>query len=158
MTIRLAKKTDIPALLDLLDQILQVHHHVRPDIFQSTGGKYNAQELEERMMDPKTPVYVFVDDNDQVLGHLFITLKESQGAVLVPIKTLFIDDLCVDGKARGQHIGEQLYHFAEQLAKEMGCYNLTLNVWNANAGAVRFYERLGLKPQETVMEQILKND
>ena len=72
------------------------------------------------------------------------------------VKTLFIDDLCVDKEARGQKIGEKLYQFALDYAKELGCYNLTLHVWNDNAGAVRFYERLGMKPRYTEMETILK--
>ena len=93
---------------------------------------------------------------DQILGHLFITIKEvSDNPVLHPIKTLFIEDLCVDQAARGQKIGDQLYQFAVSYAKEIGCYNLTLNVWNDNEGALRFYQRQGMKPQETVMETIL---
>ena len=72
------------------------------------------------------------------------------------VKTLFIDDLCVDKDARGQKLGEKLYQFALDYAKELGCYNLTLHVWNDNAGAVRFYERLGMKPRYTEMETILK--
>ncbi|HGE9058301.1 TPA: GNAT family N-acetyltransferase, partial [Streptococcus agalactiae] len=36
-----------------------------------------------------------------------------------------------------------------------GCYNITLNVWNDNQRAVSFYEKLGFKPQQTQMEEIL---
>ncbi len=42
------------------------------------------------------------------------------------------------------------------MLRELGCYNLTLHVWNDNAGALRFYERLGMKPRYTEMETILK--
>ena len=83
-------------------------------------------------------------------------MKEPQNLVLMLIKTLFIEDLCIDENARGQKIGEQLCHFAEKFAQEMGCYNLTLNVWNDNAGALRFYEHQGFKPQETIMEKVFK--
>ena len=75
---------------------------------------------------------------------------------LKAVKTLFVDDLCVDKEARGQKLGEKLYQFALDYAKELGCYNLTLHVWNDNEGAVRFYERLGMKPRYTEMETILK--
>ena len=90
------------------------------------------------------------------MGHLFCIIKEPHSLVLTPIKTLFIEDLCIDENARGQKIGEQLCHFAEKFAQEMGCYNLTLNVWNDNAGALRFYEHQGFKPQETIMEKVFK--
>lgn len=158
MPIRKANTTDIPVLMRFLEQILLVHHQARPDIFKDSGSKYSPKELENLMSQESTPIFVYENEVGQVLGHLFITIKENQSSVLNPIKTLFIEDLCVDENARGQKIGEQLYQFAENFAQEIGCYNLTLNVWNDNAGALRFYERLGLKPQETVMERIFTHD
>lgn len=156
MPIRKANKNDIPTLMIFLEQILGVHHQARPDIFKEKGSKYTPEELEKLMQDEKTPIYVYENEEGILLGHLFLTLKETQSHVLNPIKTLFIEDLCVDEKARGQKIGDQLYHFAEDLAKELGCYNLTLNVWNDNQGALRFYQRQGMQAQETVMEKILQ--
>ena len=156
MTIRLAQPNDIPALLGLLEQILSVHHQLRPDIFKGSGGKYSKEELKQLMAQEHTPIFVYENEDGQILGHLFITIKEvSDNPVLHPIKTLFIEDLCVDQVARGQKIGDQLYQFAVSYAKKIGCYNLTLNVWNDNEGALRFHQRQGMKPQETVMETIL---
>ena len=156
MTIRLAQPKDIPALLGLLEQILSVHHQVRPDIFKGSGGKYSKEELKQLMAQEHTPIFVYENADGQVLGLFFVTIKEGyDNPVLHPIKTLFIEDLCVDQAARGQKIGDQLYQFAVSYAKEIGCYNLTLNVWNDNEGALRFYQRQGMKPQETVMETII---
>lgn len=41
-------------------------------------------------------------------------------------------------------------------AKRLGCYNITLNEWEGNEGARKFYERLGMEPQRTTLELILK--
>lgn len=155
MPIRKANSRDIPAIMTFLQQILEVHHQARPDIFKEKGSKYTPEGLEKLRQDEKTPIYVYENEEGKVLGHLFLSLKEPQSPVLQPIKTLFIEDLCVDEQARGQKIGDQLYHFAEDLAKGLGCYNLTLNVWNDNQGALRFYQRQGLQAQETVMEKII---
>jgi acetyltransferase, GNAT family len=46
MTIRKAKQEDIPKLLDLLQQILTVHHQAQPDIFKKNGSKYSASDLQ----------------------------------------------------------------------------------------------------------------
>ena len=103
MTIRLAQPKDIPALLGLLEQILSVHHHVRPDIFKGSGGKYSKEELKQLMAQEQTPIFVYENADGQILGHLFVTIKEGSGnPVLHPIKTLFIEDLCVDQATRGQ--------------------------------------------------------
>ena len=155
MPIRKAQVSDIPALQGLLQQVLLVHHQARPDIFKAKGSKFSNEELEKILGQESTPIFVFESESREILGHLFCSIKEPSSPVLNPIKTLFIEDLCVDEKARGQKVGKQLYHFAEDYARKIGCYNLTLNVWNDNVGALRFYERLGLQAQETVMEKIL---
>ena len=74
---------------------------------------------------------------------------------MTDIKTLYIDDLCVDEDSWGMHIGRELYEAAVRLAKESGCYNLTLNVWSCNTEALRFYEKMGLLPQKIGMELVL---
>lgn len=154
MTIRRARQSDISALNELLQEILQVHHQVRPDIFKSEGKKYSEEDLKALLDNPAKPIFVYEVDG-QVVGHLFCELRTATGDVLQPVKTLFIDDLCVASAARGQKIGEQLYEFALSYAKEQGCHNLTLDVWADNAGAVRFYDRLGMKAQKFRMEQLI---
>ena len=154
--IRFAKEKDIPKLGDLLDQVDLVHHKGRPDIFK-IGRKYNDEELKALLKDEKRPILVFADENDAVLGYCFCIFQQHRdNSVLTDIKTLYIDDLCVDEKLRGRHIGKELYEAAVRLARESGCYNLTLNVWSCNPSAMRFYEAQGLIPQKVCMETILK--
>ena len=153
--IRFANIKDIPKILDLLAQVDLVHHNGRPDIF-NIGTKYNAQELEALMQDKERPILVETDENDMVLGYCFCIFQQHKNdSVLTDIKTLYIDDLCVDETLRGKHIGSKLFDAAMNLAKENGCYNITLNVWSCNPSALRFYERLGMTPQKICMENIL---
>ncbi len=49
--------------------------------------------------------------------------------VLTDMKNLYIDDLCVDENMRDKHVGTVIYDYVKKYAKEIGCYNLTLNVW-----------------------------
>ena len=106
--------------------------------------------------DDKTPVFVCVDNNDSVLGHAFCIYKQVIGdSVLTDIKTLYIDDICVDEACRGKSVGKTLYNYVINYAKEQGFYNVTLNVWTCNNGALKFYEAMGLKPQKIGMEKVL---
>ena len=153
--IRFAVEKDIPKMMDLLSQVCLVHHNGRPDIF-NIGTKYYAEQLAELLRDDTRPILVSVDENDNVMGYCFCILQQHVGDnILTDIKTLYIDDLCVDENLRGKHIGKELYEAAVNLAKESGCYNLTLNVWSCNPSALRFYEKCGLVPQKIAMEKIL---
>ena len=153
--IRPAKEKDIPKIGELLSQVCLVHHNGRPDIF-NVGRKYSAEELKELIKDENRPILVYTDENDQVCGYCFcIFQRHENNPVLTDVKTLYIDDLCVDEALRGKHIGKALFEAARALAKENGCYNLTLNVWSCNPSALGFYEACGLVPQKVCMEEIL---
>ena len=150
--IRLANEKDIPKIEDLLLQVDLVHHNARPDIFK-VGRKYSTEELTKLLQDDERPVLVSVDEEDTVRGYCFCIFQQHRNdAILTDIKTLYIDDLCVDENLRGRHIGKELYEAAVKLATDSGCYNLTLNVWSCNPSALRFYESCGLVPQKIGME------
>ena len=155
MNIRRAQTKDMDRINELLYQVDMVHHIGRPDLFK-VGKKYTDEELETIIHDDATPILVAVDEQDRVLGYTFCIFKQYlDDNILTDIKTLYIDDLCVDETLRGQHIGKKLYDAAVIYAREQGCYNLTLNVWSCNESAMRFYEKCGLKPQKIGMELIL---
>ena len=153
--IRYAKEKDIVKISDLLSQVDLVHHKGRPDIFK-IGKKYSEDEIKELLRDGKQPILVCVDEKDEVMGYCFCIFQEyKDNSVLNDVKTLYIDDLCVDENLRGKGIGRKLYEAAVNLAKESGCHNVTLNVWSFNTQAIGFYESLGMAPQKTVMEYLL---
>ena len=155
MIVRKANEMDIPGILELLVQVDMVHHNGRPDLFKGPATKYNREELVQIIVDPGTPVFVCVDE-EKVLGHAFCMHKqEMDNSVMTDIKTLYIDDICVDEKSCGKHVGKMLYEYVKNYAKENGFYNITLNVWTCNPGAMRFYEAMGLVPQKIGMEMIL---
>jgi ribosomal protein S18 acetylase RimI-like enzyme len=155
MKIRKADKKDIPQMNELLRQVNLVHHIGRPDLFKK-ANKYTDEELVEILKDENRPIFAAVNDEDIMLGYAFCVHQEHPNDnLLTDIKTLYIDDLCVDENTRGQHIGRQLYEYVLSWAKEQGYYNVTLNVWNCNEPAMKFYESLGMTPYKVGMEQIL---
>lgn len=156
MNIRRAQPKDIEGINKLLFQVLEVHHNGRPDLFKGNVKKYTDDELLEIILDDSRPIFVGVDANDNVLGYAFcVFICHENNNILTDIKTLYIDDLCVDENVRGQRIGKQLYEYVLQFAKESGCYNVTLNVWSYNESAMKFYEACGLVSQKVGMEYIL---
>ena len=156
MRIRKAENKDIQRLLELLQQVLELHAKIRPDVFIPGTTKYTQEELEEIIKDDKSPIYVAVNDDDDVMGYAFCQIKEQPFSNnMVPFKSMFIDDLCVDESRRGQHVGEALFEYVKDRARKLGCYEVTLNVWAGNDGAERFYEKMGMGIQSTTMEQVL---
>ena len=105
---------------------------------------------------PKDPVFVFPDDDGHILGYIFCEAQEvAESPLRTGIRTLYIDDLCVDETARGRHVGRQLYEYAIAYARANGFYNVTLHVWGGNDPALKFYQKMGMQNQYLCLEQIL---
>ena len=153
--IRQAQKQDIHQILELLHQVNMVHHKLRPDLFKPHTTKYDAQELESLLQDPKSLIFVF-ESEGIILGHAFCLIQEVKShRLLEDIKTLYIDDICVDESARGQHVGKALFEHIRNYAQTIGCHNITLNVREGNTPALSFYQHMGMGVQKTGMEIIL---
>lgn len=156
MVIRRAVKTDIDGINKLLYEVLMIHHNGRPDLFKPDVKKYTDEELAAIIEDDSKPIFVAADEDGKISGYVFCIFQQHRNDnILTDIKTLYIDDLCVDEKRRGMHIGKQLYEYVVDFAKSQECYNITLNVWSCNQSAVKFYERCGMAPQKIGMEQVL---
>ncbi len=153
MKIRMANENDIDNINKLLFQVCLVHHKGRPDLFKYGAKKYTDEQLKVIINDKNTPVLVAADENDCVQGYAFCVFQEHiDDNILTDLKTLYIDDLCVDEEYRGKHIGKMLYEAVIEFAKKNKCYNVTLNVWSCNESAEKFYKSCGMKTQKTCME------
>ncbi len=155
MTIRFATAKDIPGIIDLLQQVGEVHHQIRPDLFRAGAQKYDEESLQKLLADPKRPVFAAME-GETMLGYGFCILQETKDdPVLCDRKVLYIDDLCVDETQRGTGVSNAIYEAVIAYAREISCDAVTLNVWSGNDRAMRFYEKCGLSPQKVGMEFIL---
>lgn len=156
MKIRMAMEKDLPRIHELLMQVELIHHQARPDLFKCGGRKYTDEQLLEILHDDQRPILAAADEDDRLLGYAFCIFQQHpDDNILTPVRSLYIDDLCVDEACRGQHIGTALYRHVLDFARASGCYNVTLNVWSLNESAMKFYQAQGLKPQKVGMEVLL---
>ena len=152
--IRKASFKDIPRIIELLHQVNMVHHKLRPDLFKPYTTKYNEQELEAMLDDAGKPIFVY--DDGMVQGYAFCQITEvKDDQLLEDNKMLYIDDIYVDEAARGRHVGKALYEYVRDYARSIGCNNITLNVWEGNEPALRFYQNMGMQVRKTTMEILL---
>ena len=153
MIIRRAVLDDISGIDKLLYQVQHIHHVGWPDLFKHGAKKYTDEELAVIIADDMRPIFVGVDENNTVLGYAFCVFElREENTSVTALKTLYIDDLCVDETCRGQNIGTELCEYVRRFAKEQNCDNITLNVWAINPKAYKFYEKCGFEPLKTYME------
>ena len=152
MQIVFANETHIPGMIRLLQQVGEVHHQIRPDIFRAGCQKYDETDLLELLKDPMKPIFIAENDGD-VAGYCFCVKKDIPGnRALLARKELYIDDLCVDENCRRMGIAKALFRHVSAYAKEQGFDVVNLNVWCGNNGAMTFYEQMGMQPRNIMME------
>lgn len=152
--VRLMEEKDIDDVSNLLKQVNLVHHLGRPDLFRK-NNKYSKEELKELLKENDYHIFVY-ENEGRVVGHAFcITKIQDETPLLNHVKTLYIDDICVDSNQRGKGVATSLFEYVKKYAKDNEYYNITLNVWAFNDSAYKFYEKMGLNPQKITMEEIL---
>ncbi len=157
MEIRKARSSDASKINQLLYQVAHIHAVGRPDVFKPAAKKYTDGQLMQIINEETTPIFV-ATENGEVVGYAFCIYKIMENnALLRDKKTLYIDDLCVDEKARGKGVGARLYDHVVAYARENHFDNITLNVWEFNQSAYKFYEKRGMTKQRIIMEKTLND-
>ena len=82
ITIRKAEERDMPGLMRLLSEVLELHARIRPDIFISGTTKYTPEELRSILRDENTPVFAAVDEAGEVAGYA-LSMKSIVGSMSV---------------------------------------------------------------------------
>ena len=152
-SVRKAEEKDVESIIRLLGQILAYHEKIRPDVFLQGTTKYGRDDVVSLINDRNRLSLVAVDEKDGVVGYALCILKPpSEESHKVKTKILFLDDLCVDERRRGLGTGTLLFESVKSEAKKLGCGLITLNVWEGNVSARRFYAGLGMKRREEILE------
>ncbi|MBO4540811.1 MAG: GNAT family N-acetyltransferase [Bacilli bacterium] len=156
MIIRRAEPKDVDQILKLLSQISALHADIRPDLFISGSPKYRREEIERKLEKESELIFVVVE-GEKLLAYSFCQIQTPEFPnISKNRKTFFLDDFCVDGKHRKQHIGQTLFDFLKNQAKLLGCDDILLHCWAGNEEARRFYEKAGFKTRALTMEFLLE--
>lgn len=155
ITIRYAQRGDEAAIAELLVAIHTQHAEGRPDLFGKGRAKYSAEEVLSLFGKETEPIFVAESDTLGVVGYAICQIITAKNPALSDFTTLYLDDLNVSALARRQGVGTMLLDACRREARKRGCYNLTLNVWAFNEGAIRFYEANGFRVQRTILEDII---
>ena len=155
MLIRKAIDKDAREIVSLLKEVLEIHASIRPDLFKSGTCKYKEKDIVKKLKDKNSPIYVAEQDNE-FLGYLLCEIIEVNESNRNKMKVMYIDDIAVKKEHRGKHIGEALFNYIKEEAKRIGCYEITLRIYEGNDAAMSFYKKMGMTTQSSYLEFILK--
>lgn len=147
MKFRKALKEDVPFIVQLMadDELGKLREDFKDPLPQQYYLAFSNIDN-----DPNQELTVIENDEGEIIGTLqlsFIQYLTYQGGIRAQIEAVRIRS-----DQRGQGIGEQLFRWAIDRAKEKGAHLLQLTTDKKRPDAIRFYENLGFKASHEGMK------
>ncbi|QIK38564.1 GNAT family N-acetyltransferase [Caldichromatium japonicum] len=141
-----ATEADLPALADLLHELLMLESDFQPDREAQLRGL-------RLVLDNPALGRLFVLRVDGTVAGMANALKTISTACGAPV--LLLEDVIVSRAHRGAGYGRRLVEHVLDWAKAEGMVRVTLLADQDNAAALAFYEKLGFGPSAMVVRRKL---
>lgn len=153
--VRMATAADLPALTALNVGLFTEDAGTRdPYVSQEWSGR--DAYFQELIADGERNVVWVADDGGEPVGYLVARLQE--GNDIRPVTSAALESLYVQGDRRNGGFGAALVEHFLDWAREAGAARALVHVYSANAAAIRFYERFGLRARSTMLDLPLTTD
>jgi GNAT superfamily N-acetyltransferase len=139
IAIRRATARDLPRIVELLQQLSL--DEPREESGAMLAGSY--REAFARIDGDPSQQLLVAESDDRIVGTVVVVVIANLSHRGRP--WALVENVVVDGTARGEGVGEALLREAEAIARASGCYKLSLTSNKRRADAHRFYGRLGFR-------------
>ena len=102
---------------------------------------YNLKQLEKELSNTSSQFF-FVYFNYEIAGYLKINTNDAQSEKMGD-ESLEIERIYIRSKFQKQGLGKYLFNKAIEIAIEQNKPKIWLGVWEKNANAIAFYEKMG---------------
>lgn len=147
--VRTAADPDIPVLSGLSAGLFAEDAGTR-DAFVNVQWPGRAEYLADLVADGKTNVAFVADVNGSPAGYLVGRLQDASD--FRPVVTAVLESMYVHADHRDSGIGTALVQTFLAWAKDADAGRVSVNAYCQNAGAIRFYERSGLRPKALTLD------
>ena len=146
-SVRPAGASDIARIIELYDELDDVHRRSHPELYRSEKFVRDPIGLENALRDSGVGLLVadaFFDASPAVVGFVrVVDVQTPDGRVLAPRRFGLVDDLVVTASHRRTGVGGELLRAAEVWARTRGLEALEVTVWAFNSAAQSLYDRHG---------------
>lgn len=156
MVIRNLKLEDFDDVNNLFMQLHNSETEQRPDLFRKIEKPTTSMAWDfEASLSDNSKIMIGAEVGDKIVGFAIVQIRQSTYKVQAPRTYAYFENIVVDENYRRIGIGTTVYQEGIKRAKELGATSAELKVWNFNAGAIKFYQSLGMSVQSLTMEKAL---
>jgi GNAT superfamily N-acetyltransferase len=128
-------------------ELLDAEYSVVPNMMRLLEPELSQDAINARMQTMRADgwrcIGVFADGSHAPLGIAGFSYRTH----LFSGKVMYVENVVIEPAARGNQLGEQIMLHLQQLARAAGAVMVTLDAYQRNSGAQKFYQRLGYDPR-----------
>ena len=115
---------------------------MRQGLWPEAPVEYLTFDLDERLVDPDYAVFVASNTDGQLVAFVEVGLRDrGEGCETSPVG--YIEAWFVGEYVRGQKLGRELIHAAEEWARGKGCAEMASDTWLENEASIAAHLKLG---------------
>jgi aminoglycoside 6'-N-acetyltransferase I len=115
---------------------------MRQGLWPDAPLEYLNLDLDNLLADSDAGIFVASDPHGRLLAFIEAGLRDhGEGCETSPVG--YIEAWYVDPQVRGQKLGREMVHAAEQWAREKGCTEMASDTWLENEGSIAAHLKMG---------------
>ena len=115
---------------------------MRQGLWPEAPVEYLTFDLDERLVDPDYAIFVASNAEGQLVAFVEVGLRDhGEGCETSPVG--YIEAWFVGEYVRGQKLGRELIHAAEEWARGKGCAEMASDTWLENEASIAAHLKLG---------------
>ena len=115
---------------------------MRQGLWPEAPVEYLTFDLDERLVDPDYAIFVASNAEGQLVAFVEVGLRDhGEGCETSPVG--YIEAWFVGEYVRGQKLGRDLIHAAEEWARGKGCAEMASDTWLENEASIAAHLKLG---------------
>jgi len=123
---------------------------MRQGLWPEAPLEYLDYDLDDKLADPDYAIFVAFDADGKRVAFIEAGRRDyGEGCETSPVG--YIEAWYVDEHLRGQKLGRELVHVAEQWAREKGCTEMASDTWLDNETSIAAHLKLGYEEAERLV-------
>ena len=115
---------------------------MRQGLWPEAPLEYLDFDLDDLLADSDAGIFVASDSTGKLIAFIEASLRDhGEGCETSPVG--YIEAWYVDPHVRGQKLGREMVHMAEQWAREKGCTEMASDTWLDNDVSIAAHLKLG---------------
>ncbi|MFW6283193.1 MAG: GNAT family N-acetyltransferase [Minisyncoccales bacterium] len=155
--IKKAQKNDLQILVELNNEVQDLHHKMEPGIFKPSRDARMSSLFENFLNDKNFTILIYFSKNNEPLAYLICEdKKKNETDFTYSYELLYIHQIAVLKEFQNNKIGKKLLEKVFEIAKKRNIKRIELDVWNQNEKAIKIFEKIGFSTFNRKMSLNLK--